>query len=140
MGGRFLCLGLVMAACARLAFAQQTDETPPPSFSAPVLDQPAREETGPLAKKPIERRSSAPDLTLTPTPDATPLSPLPNVAPAPATETPAPAAPPLPPAAPADETRLRGYVDGVMSALISAGEIPGATVLVIQDGKIALKA
>jgi CubicO group peptidase (beta-lactamase class C family) len=41
---------------------------------------------------------------------------------------------------PPDAGRLKSYIDGLMSGLIASGEIPGAAVLVIQDGKVTLKA
>jgi len=41
---------------------------------------------------------------------------------------------------PPESARLRSYVDGLMSGLIAAGEIPGAAVLIVQDGKVTLKA
>ncbi|NJL73605.1 MAG: beta-lactamase family protein [Candidatus Competibacteraceae bacterium] len=40
----------------------------------------------------------------------------------------------------ADGSHVRSYVDGLVSGLIAAGEFPGASVLVIQDGKITVKA
>ncbi len=127
MGGRFLFLGLIAAACMRAAIAQPADDPPPLVFSPPVLEQPPREDSGPLNRKTTDRHkteTAAPlaiDTTAaTPTPDA-----------ADASDAPAPG--------PADDTRLRGYVDGLMTGLIASGEIPGATVLIIQNGKVALK-
>jgi CubicO group peptidase (beta-lactamase class C family) len=59
-----------------------------------------------------------------------------------------PAAPPAQPVAPVsseplgapDGGRVKGYVDGLMNGLIAAGDLPGAAVIVIQDGKVVLKA
>lgn len=124
MGWRFLLICVAAAACVRLASAQEPleDLPPSPTFAPPVLEQPPREEIGPLDKKLQDRR--------TPESDAADAAPPTNTVDFNAVQ----------PAAPADGTRLRGYVDGVMAALIAAGEIPGATVLIIQDGKVALKA
>lgn len=41
---------------------------------------------------------------------------------------------------PPEAARLKSYIDGLMSGLVAAGEIPGAAVLVVQDGKVTLKA
>lgn len=141
MGGRFLLLGLIWLACALGSFAQPADTTPadvppatdppaveaedmPPGFSSlPMLQAPPREESGPLGKKITPRQSEEADVT--------------DVGPAPGTFEPGAAEAG---AAPADQTRLRGYVDGLMTGLIAAGEFPGATIVIIQDGKVTLKA
>ncbi|MEQ1865266.1 MAG: serine hydrolase domain-containing protein, partial [Micropepsaceae bacterium] len=57
---------------------------------------------------------------------------------APVAAEPAPAPEPAP--EPAGEQRLRGYVDGLMSGLVASGEIPGVTVVIVQNGGIAFKA
>ena len=126
MGGRILFLGLLMAACVRAAIAQPTDDPPPLIFSPPILEQPPREDSGPLNKKVLDRRAPATAPALAPL-DTTDVAPASDAADAPAPD-------------PADDTRLRGYVDGLMAGLIASGEIPGATVLIIQNGKVALKA
>ena len=51
----------------------------------------------------------------------------------------APAAAPVAPEFAGGE-RLRGYVDGMMTALVASGEIPGAAVVIVQNGAVALKA
>jgi CubicO group peptidase (beta-lactamase class C family) len=51
-----------------------------------------------------------------------------------------PAAPQAAEVAPPDATRIKGYIDGLMSGLIASGEFPGATILVIEDGKVSFKA
>jgi CubicO group peptidase (beta-lactamase class C family) len=116
MGKRLLFLSLVWVAFAPWAFAQPAEDEP--GFVAPVLEPPPREESGPLAKK-------------------APGQSVPSV---PAGDTMFVGGTIVSDAEPTDETRLKGYVDGLVSGLISAGEFPGASVLVIQDGKIALKA
>jgi CubicO group peptidase (beta-lactamase class C family) len=136
MGGRFLFLGLIWLACALGAWAQPADPPPaedppvvegedlPPGFSSlPMLEAPPREDSGPLGKKITPRNAEEPVV--------------PDGSPAPGTFDPdvATAA-----TAPGDQSRLRGYVDGLMTGLIAAGEFPGATVVIIQDGKITLKA
>lgn len=130
MGGRFLLLCLMWIVCAPLALAQaaddappaSTDDFPPSNFSMPMLQAPPREESGPLGKKLPAR-----PLTVVPQPDAEPVLGGAVVA---GEAAPAPAAP----------TPVKAYVDGMMTALLTAREIPGAAVLVIQDGKITLKA
>lgn len=126
MGGRVLLLCLMWIASFAPAFAQAEDEEPlPEGFTLPMLDAPPREESGPLGKKPPTRNVPEPS----PIDVGTDVS-VPTGGPAP---TPAPAVP-------ATEARLKGYVDGLMSGLMTAGEFPGAVVLIIQDGKITLKA
>ena len=124
MGGRLLLLGLAWAVCAGLAFAQPEDEgneTPEPSFSLPMLEAPPREESGPLDKKALPPRTPGEEaLTIGGGVGAA----APESAPAPL---------------PADQARIKSYVDGLMSGLIAAGEFPGATIVVIQDGKVAFK-
>jgi CubicO group peptidase (beta-lactamase class C family) len=137
MGGRFLLLGLIWLACALGAWAQPVDDPPPPAedppviegedlppgfSSLPVLEAPPREESGPLGKKitPRSQEPEVPDTGLAPgtfDPDVATVA-----------------------TAPGDQSRLRGYVDGLMTGLIAAGEFPGATIVIIQDGKVTLKA
>ena len=112
----------MMFTWAQLALAEEQ----PSGFGAPVLDAPPRSESGPLAKQPIDRRAGeAPANTVDlPAPDQTPTA-----------ETALPASAPI-----GDQTQLKAYVDGLMSGLITSGQFPGAVVLVIQDGKVTLKA
>lgn len=138
MSGRWLFLGLVLTCCAQLASAQPEEEAPPISFSPPQLEPPSREESGPLDRKVPERRK-----TESPLLSAEPISVDTRIGAAPAAAAPAvveapPAAADAAPVA-ADEQRLRGYVDGLMSALVASGEIPGATVVIVQNGAVALK-
>jgi CubicO group peptidase (beta-lactamase class C family) len=145
MGGRFLLLGLIAAVCVRVAYAQSADDPAvdnpfPPSFSLPVLEPPPREESGPLDKQVVERRKPEAILSV----DAPALPPA-AVPPAAVADANAKDAPPAADAAatapaPAGDQRVQGYVDGLMSGLLSAGEIPGATVLIIQGDKVVLKA
>lgn len=135
--GRLLFLGLMWIACASWSFAQPADPQPaaddpppiaegdlPPGFSSlPMLEPPPREESGPLGKKITPRQADE---------VAPPEETLPAGTFVPGSETLA--------AAPAEQTRLRGYVDGLMSGLITSGEFPGATIVIIQDGKVTLKA
>lgn len=140
MSGRMLLLGLVSIWCAHLASAQPEEEAPPISFSPPSLEPPSREESGPLDRKVPERRKiNSPLLNAEPISVDTRIGAAP--APAAATEVQAPesATASVAPEA-AGEPRLRGYVDGMMSALVASGEIPGATVLIVQNGAVALKA
>jgi CubicO group peptidase (beta-lactamase class C family) len=138
MGGRFLLLGLIWLACALGAFAQPVDDPPPPvedppaiegedlppGFSSlPVLEAPPREESGPLGKKITPRQAEEPVV--------------PDGSLAPGTFDPEAAAVAV---APSDQSRIRGYVDGLMTGLIAAGEFPGATIVIIQDGKVTLQA
>src|SRR5262249_10420092 len=101
-------------------------------------------------KTPDRRRPEAniaatdlPDLP--PAPALGPVAPVPAgaaAAPVAAAATPAVASPPALPSEPppsASDERTRGFVDGLMSGLVSAGEIPGATVLVIQNNKVTFK-
>jgi len=122
MGGRFLLLGLIWFACVQLALAQPAEEPTPAPFGDPVLQPPPREESGPLGKKIMPRGPSdaldaaeGGSVELGAGDDATPE-------------------------APSDQSRLKGYVDGLMTGLIAAGEFPGATIVIIQDGKVTLKA
>ncbi len=116
MRKRLLFLSLAWIAFAPWTIAQPAEDQP--GFVAPVLEPPPREESGPLAKKapgqgvPSNVGGDTMFVGGTLASDA----------------------------APADETRVKGYVDGLMSGLIAAGEFPGASVLIIQDGQIALKA
>lgn len=118
MGGRFLLLGLIGIACVHLAFAQPAEE-PPPDFGMPVLQAPPRDESGPLGRKVTPRSPSDAFAT-----DADGFG---------GDESDAADGP-------SDQLRLKGYVDGLMTGLIAAGEFPGATIVVIQDGKVTLKA
>jgi CubicO group peptidase (beta-lactamase class C family) len=135
--GRIFFLGLIWIACAQWSFAQPADPPPsddpppvsegdlPPGFSSlPMLDAPPREESGPLGKTITPRQADEP---------APPEDVLP-----PGTFDPSGATSAA--SAPADQTRLRGYIDGLMNGLIAAGEFPGATIVIIQDGKVTLKA
>ena len=134
MGGRFLLLGLVMAWCAQAAVAQPVEDPPTITFSPPVLEPPSRDESGPLDRKAPEVKKIAP-LKFEPLPAVPVIAastlPLADV----------PAAPDASvPTGPVGDLRLRGYVDGLMAALVDSGEIPGATVVVIQNNAVALKA
>ena len=140
MSGRFLLLGLLVAWCAPTVFAQPVEDPPSSiTFSPPVLEPPSRDDSGPLERKAPERKKIAP-LKFDPLPavpvaaaSATPLADVPGAANA-------PAAPAVAAAEPVGDQRLHGYVDGMMAALVAAGEIPGATVVVIQNNAVALKA
>ena len=129
MGGRFLFLGLIWLACVQLVLAQPEEEEieelqpAPPGFGLPMLEAPPREESGPLGKKLPTRESLNPGA---PVPTAGAGAPGDAAGDA--------------PAMPADAVRLKGYVDGLITGLITSGEFPGATVVVIQDGKVTLKA
>lgn len=103
-------------AWAPLAFGEE----PAPGFGAPVLDAPPRSESGPLAKPLDPRTAEAPVNTV-------------NL---PSGDVIAPSAAPVI----GDQTQLKAYVDGLMSGLITSGQFPGAVVLIIQDGKVTLKA
>ena len=114
MGRRILLLCLGVAALARAAIAQPTDDAGP-GFGGAVLDPPPRSESGPIgADSPARLPSGTFD------PEA--------AADAEATAN-------LPPEA----ASLKSYIDGMMSGLIAAGEFPGAAILIIQDGKVVLK-
>ncbi|MCE9523683.1 MAG: beta-lactamase family protein [Alphaproteobacteria bacterium] len=139
MGWRFLLLGLVVAWGAQPVFAQPVEEPPTISFSPPVLEPPSREDSGPIGRKVPERRKAEPISipTVSLDPVEAPAAAVPPAVPV------APVAGPVaiePPAEVASDQRLRGYVDGLMAGLVASGEIPGATIVVIQNGTVALKA
>src|SRR5262245_19999597 len=120
--GRVLFLGLMWIACAQWSFAQPADPQPadedpptvaeedlPPGFSSlPMLEAPPREESGPLGKKVTPRKEEE----LAPPPEQA----VPEGTFVPGAETVA--------AAPAEQTRLKGYIDGLMTGLVTAGEFP----------------
>ncbi len=113
MLGRFLFLCVLLAACARAALAQPADESG--AFGGPVLEPPPRSESGPIG---AGDSAQLPSGTFDPEAAAA-----------------AEANANLPP----ETANLKTYIDGLMAGLISAGEFPGAAVLVIQDGKVVLK-
>jgi CubicO group peptidase (beta-lactamase class C family) len=102
-----------MLLCLPVAGAQPAEE----GFGGAVLQPPPREESGPLgANAPTfdsgTTEASAPETSASE--EAAPVSP--------------------------DATRIKSYVDGMMSALIAAGEFPGAVILIIEEGKVTFKA
>ncbi len=117
MGRRLLFLGLLCLMFAPWTHAQPAEEDEG-SFGSPMLEAPPRDESGPLAKAAKDQgvpTASTGDTMFvggTMSEESTPT----------------------------DGSRLKGYVDGLMAGLITSGEFPGASVLVIQDGAIALKA
>jgi CubicO group peptidase (beta-lactamase class C family) len=136
-GGLMLIISLAMTLCVPFASAQPDDEDAPSiSFSPPVLEPPSRNESGPLERKVPERRKPADPIF--PSIDTLAVEAKPEAAPGggAAAEV---AAPAEPAPVPAGDERMRGYVDGMMTALVASGEIPGATVVIIQNGAVALK-
>jgi CubicO group peptidase (beta-lactamase class C family) len=118
------------------AWAQGAEPEPlPEGFTLPMLEAPPREESGPLGKKPLTRPAPQPlpidAIGMTPAPDGAASA---ADGTAPTSDGAAPA-----PVAPTGEARLKPYVDGLMSGLMTSGAFPGAVVLVIQDGKVTLK-
>lgn len=105
---------LVSATAALPVFAQATGDSSP-SFGDAVLDAPTKDDTGPLEKKPVTFGTDASE---------------PQAASAPSDQ----------PPQPVTGSAVRSYVDGLMDGLITAGELPGASIVIIQDGKITLKA
>jgi CubicO group peptidase (beta-lactamase class C family) len=89
------------------------------SFTAPALEAPPLEESGPLQKKQL---TFGPD-PQTEEPDAQ----------APDQDTTTPASVPAAP-------EIRSQVDGLFRALVSGAQIPGAAVAIIQDGAVTHKA
>lgn len=108
----FLAL-LLLALLSGWAYAQEDA----PSFGEPLFEAPPREETGPLVKTVINfgadpTPAAQSDAQASPGPDSSSTGP----------------------------NRTRDYVDGLLNGLITAGEIPGATIVVIQNGQISHKA
>jgi|GEM_PF-575447 len=114
---KFSLICWALAVMVPSSLAQPVDD-PPSGFGAPVLGAPPREESGPLDKKSPDRFAPAPPVDQT---------------------TPAPQDAVAPPVS-ASASTFKPYVDGLMSGLVTAGEIPGAAIVIIQDGKIVLKA
>ncbi len=106
----------MLFAWMHVAFAEE----PSPSFGAPVIEAPPRSESGALGKQPgrIETPANTVDLSTGDAPPSTGGAPT----------------------VLADQTQLKAYIDGLMLGLITSGQFPGATVLIIQDGKVTLKA
>ncbi len=101
------------AACIGAASAQPSDESG--GFGGAVLEPPPRSESGPIAgQSTVELPSGTFDREAAAAAEANANLP-PGVA------------------------NLKSYIDGMMSGLIAAGEFPGAAILIIQDGKVALK-
>lgn len=86
-------------------------------FGEPALGAPPSDETGPLERRKVP-------FGVDPAPEA-------SQAASSATTGEAPLQPVTP---------VQGYVDGLMSGLVASGQIPGAAVIVIQDGAISHKA
>jgi CubicO group peptidase (beta-lactamase class C family) len=116
---------LLLALSATGAVAQPVEDASSP-FGTPALGAPSRDETGPLGKP--ASVSLKPDLTTDTTTEG-PQGPSTTDAPTNATT----------PGAPAVASQTQSYVDGLMAGLITAGELPGATVVVIQNGQVVLK-
>lgn len=113
--GRLLFLTcLALAALARASFAQPADDTGG-GFGGTVLEAPPREQSGPIG---TDDSAGLPSGTFDPE---------------------AAAAAEAEAALPPEAARLKAHVDGLMAGLIAAGEFPGATLLIIQDGKVLLK-
>ena len=104
---------LLLALVLGQAFAQAEA----PSFGEPLFNPPPTDETGPLDKKVVTFG----------------VDPAPQVQPNANAST--SEAPP-----PTGAERTRDYIDGLMNGLITAGEMPGATIVVIQGGEITHKA
>ncbi|MEQ1754226.1 MAG: serine hydrolase domain-containing protein [Micropepsaceae bacterium] len=105
---------LIFGLAALPVLAQQPGD-PTSSFGDAVLDAPPKDDTGPIEKKPVAFGAEATDQQ---TAGATSEQP----------------------PEPVTGSRVKSYVDGLMDGLITAGELPGASIVIIQDGKIALKA
>ena len=114
---RFLAAALVLTSAMAVVQAQPAPAPAPSNFGDAVLDANSQNES--VFEKPkvhFGTEDPAP-------PSAVPVAPV--------------AAQPL--AAP-EGGRIKSYLDGLMSGLMSAGELPGAAVVIIQDGKVVLKA
>ena len=110
---RRVLLALLLGLLAFDASAQQED-----GFGAPALEAPPPEETGPLEKKRVTFGTD-PDPSSSPTSDE-----------APATQASGTPAPP----------DITSYVDGIFRGLVAGGQVPGAAIVVIQNGEITHKA
>lgn len=83
-------------------------------FGAPALEAPPLEESGPLEKKRVTFGADpAPDTTPEPQAAAPTASPPPDI---------------------------RSFVDGIFRGLVAGGQVPGAAIVVIQDGVVTHKA
>ena len=102
-------LALLLGLLAFDASAQQED-----GFAAPALEAPPLEESGPLEKKRVTFGTD-PEQPTAPAPDSAPE--------------PQASGTPVPP-------DVRSYVDGIFRALVAGGQVPGAAIVVIQNGEI----
>ena len=112
----FLAAALLFALAGSSARAQEDQASG--AFGGAVLEAPEPDESGALEKPKVHFGADDPAA-----PPAQPVAPVSSE-----------------PLAAPDGGRVKGYVDGLMNGLIAAGDLPGAAVIVIQDGKVVLKA